>query len=119
MANGRMAAHSPGGVKKKTEKTGRIRTQSGHIELEQTIQKSPSRLSGNGSAAIALKNGTCNVAEKAYEYAIMECKHSCFSSMASFSGLDKIYDQPRQKERDAKIKDDGFNGASCFSIALP
>ncbi|SFL03297.1 Tetratricopeptide repeat-containing protein [Nitrosomonas aestuarii] len=58
--------------------------------LQQAIQRSPkSPVRQRKLGAIALINGAYDVAEKAYEYAINECKHSCFSSMADCSGLIK------------------------------
>ncbi|GJL76661.1 hypothetical protein [Nitrosomonas sp.] len=108
-----------GMLRKKLKKQGELERSQAILNWGRRFRNHPNRLSGNGSTAIALKNGACNVAEKADEYAIMECKHSCFSSMASFSGLDKIYDQPMQNEKGAKITDDGLNGGGYFSIVLP
>lgn len=58
--------------------------------LEQAIEKSPkSPVRQRKLGEIALQNGAYEVAEKAYEYAIMEGKHSCFGDMSDLSGLTK------------------------------
>ena len=74
--------------------------------LEQATEKSPkSPIRQRKLGEIALRNGAYEVAEKAYEYAIMEGKHSYFGNMSDLSGLTKsMINQGKTEEAHQSIK---------------